>query len=75
MRGIAYRRHQRQKKIARVRKYLDKWFPQGPSNKRVSQAATTPHPCSCYCCGNPRKHFDEVTIQEREFQAYCQCEE
>ncbi len=22
-------------------------------------------PCSCYMCGNPRKHFKEKTIQER----------
>lgn len=23
-------------------------------------------PCSCDCCGNPRKHFGEKTIQERK---------
>ena len=23
--------------------------------------------CSCYMCGNPRKHFGEKTIQEKKF--------
>ena len=22
-------------------------------------------PCSQWCCGNPRRHFGEITIQER----------
>jgi sensor c-di-GMP phosphodiesterase-like protein len=27
--------------------------------------------CSCWMCGNPRKYFGEVTVQERKFkQAY-----
>lgn len=25
----------------------------------------TPTPCSCWMCGNPRRHFGEKTIQER----------
>jgi len=25
--------------------------------------------CSGYCCGNPRKWFDEPTMQERRFMA------
>ncbi len=32
---------------------------------RVGRMATTPHPCSCAGCGNPRKHFKELSIQER----------
>lgn len=30
-----------------------------------SKAVTTPAPCSCWMCGNPRKHFGEETLQER----------
>ncbi len=26
---------------------------------------STPHPCSCYCCGNPRKWFLEISTQEK----------
>jgi hypothetical protein len=25
--------------------------------------------CSCSSCGNPRKHFDEKTIQEKVFDS------
>jgi hypothetical protein len=28
----------------------------------------TPTPCSCAMCGNPRKFFNEKTIQERRFE-------
>ena len=29
-------------------------------------AAVHGKPCSCTCCGNPRRHFGELTIQERK---------
>ena len=25
--------------------------------------------CSNYCCGNPRRHFKELTVQERKQEA------
>jgi hypothetical protein len=28
--------------------------------------ADTPTPCSGNCCGNPRRHFGEVTVQEQK---------
>lgn len=28
----------------------------------------TPAPCSCWMCGNPRKYFNERTIQEKRFE-------
>ena len=27
---------------------------------------TTGNPCSGYCCGNPRKHFKDKTVQEKK---------
>ena len=33
--------------------------------KTFARFADTPHPCSDYCCGNPRKHFKEITLQEK----------
>ena len=27
----------------------------------------TPTMCSCFMCGNPRKHFNQLTIQERKY--------
>jgi hypothetical protein len=32
---------------------------------RVRKNAITPHPCSSYCCGNPRKWFGDLTLQEQ----------
>jgi hypothetical protein len=26
--------------------------------------------CSCHMCGNPRKHYDEITMQEKKFSWY-----
>jgi len=28
----------------------------------------TGKPCSCFMCGNPRKHFSEKTMQEKKFE-------
>lgn len=34
-------------------------------NKRsIGINAKTPARCSRFCCGNPRKHFNELTLQE-----------
>ncbi|QIG72110.1 hypothetical protein EVB97_279 [Rhizobium phage RHph_Y65] len=35
--------------------------------KAKSFRVNTPTPCSCHMCGNPRKFFKELTIQERKF--------
>lgn len=34
----------------------------------VGRVCTTPALCSCYMCGNPRKFFNELTIQEKKFK-------
>lgn len=33
--------------------------------KQRGKVAHTPQACSCHMCGNPRKHFKDVTVQER----------
>lgn len=55
-RGRAYRRHH----MRRLKKKRLAW------NGDIRQYRT-PCMCSCYMCGNPRKHFGELTIQERKF--------
>jgi hypothetical protein len=57
------RRHHAQRLKAKRKKYNRV---EGKSNPRllgmlVHSAAI----CSCWMCGNPRKHFGEVTRQER----------
>lgn len=37
----------------------------GEHGKMLGKALSTPAPCSCVLCGNPRKHFGEPTLQER----------
>lgn len=60
----AERRAQMEKAKRRAKKfgYMNK---RGDDPRAIGLAAHTPKPCSCYCCGNPRKHFRSETIQER----------
>ena len=71
-RNRAYRRWQAERKKNRVKKYwvvsgMNDWFSMNFENdpRIVGMTAHTPKCCSCYMCGNSRKHFGEITIQER----------
>ena len=33
----------------------------------VGKVSCTPAMCSCCACGNPRKFFSEITLQEKKF--------
>jgi hypothetical protein len=33
--------------------------------KALGKVIDTPTPCSCWMCGNPRRYFNEATLQER----------
>ena len=52
----ALRRHHRQRVKNNRKKY---WtvFPHEESPRRLGIITTTPCICSCWMCGNPRKHF------------------
>ena len=78
MRTKAYRRWQEQKKKKKVRKYFvcerhgddgvfDYSREPAPTNDPaiIGIVARTPAACSCYMCGNPRKHWNELTMQEK----------
>ena len=43
----------------------DLW--EGHNHKLLGKAVSAPCNCSCWMCGNPRKYFKEVTIQEKKF--------
>jgi len=60
----AIRRHHYRRLRKKRRRY---WFGQeGQHDSRsLGMVVTTPHPCSCRGCGNPRKHENQKTIQER----------
>lgn len=68
MRDRAFRRFQELKKKKWVQKVFAKWRPLDESN--VGILACTPQLCSCYMCGNPRKHWNEKTMQEKRMDEY-----
>jgi hypothetical protein len=67
-RNRQYRRHQRDRKKRVAQKMLLNNWGWGDSDITVAvigKMATTPKMCSSYCCGNPRKWFNEATVQQR----------
>ena len=62
MRNRAYRRAQERKLKRKLR-----YSPYGcrRSDRIVGQMINHRPLCSCNLCGNPRRHYDEVTRQER----------
>lgn len=62
----ALRRHYKNLKINKARDVLkNNWHIKNPSDKMVARHADNLAICSCSMCGNPRKFFNEKTIQEK----------
>src|ERR1035437_10473745 len=36
-----------------------------PTQRQLGTLVQNPAVCSEYCCGNPRKHFNEITCKEK----------
>lgn len=70
MRTRDYRRHQRDRKIARVAEWMRtnnlNWGYASDDEFRDSVMRIYKHPrvCSQWCCGNPRKWFGTKTVAE-----------
>lgn len=64
MRDRAFRRHTEQKRKAWARKIGRERYGKEPTERQVGRLAHSPELCSCYMCGNPRKHFKQKTLQE-----------
>jgi hypothetical protein len=61
----AIRRHHYQR-LKRKRKNY--WY-RNLSDRHLGIVVNTPRVCSCPLCGNPRRHWNEMTVQERrEFE-------
>lgn len=60
---ISENRHQAQR--IKAKRKADHYT--SPRAARSPKAYKTPTPCSCWMCGNPRKWFGDVTVQERNF--------
>lgn len=72
MRSRAERRHHHQRMLNKVKTfslYQSYRWPEEEKIKHQKRMAETRKSCSCYMCGNPRKHWNDMTIQEkRELQ-------
>lgn len=72
-RGLAHKRHQQEKAKKRAReKLVNQWNwtpPDGdfePDHRQIAMHATTPKLCSCYMCGNRRKH-EGPPVSEKKY--------
>lgn len=69
----AERRHHHERMKNKVSKFhwIKKWFGSNESREdHIRKMAETRKPCSCYMCGNPRKHWKDKTLQEKKFDEY-----
>lgn len=65
LRKRAQRRHNAGKAKRKAVRKLHQWEMGATDQRVVGKWANTACPCSCETCGNPRRHFKELTIQER----------
>jgi hypothetical protein len=63
MRSRALRRHHEERIKRRVKEYYSGVHKDDA--RRVGQMAHARKLCSCWMCGNPRRYFNEPTLQER----------
>ena len=63
---IDLRRHHAERLRAKRRAYLS--MPKTSTARTIGMLLHTSTLCSCWMCGNPRKHFGKATIQERRME-------
>lgn len=72
MRGRAWRRHHTERMKLRARRKIEQWGYENPSPARIGLwYSTHGQACSCWGCGNPRKWFDQRTLQEIRHDIGC----
>jgi len=62
MRSRGIRRHHEQRIKSRVRRYYGSLAVDDP--RYIGKIAHARRLCSCWLCGNPRRHWGQATIQE-----------
>ncbi|EGQ60392.1 hypothetical protein GGI1_00135 [Acidithiobacillus sp. GGI-221] len=61
----AMRRHHRYRLYHNRRFHWGRDLAESDENPKTrGRVVNTPTPCSCWMCGNPRRHFGEKTLQE-----------
>jgi hypothetical protein len=82
-RDRAWRRSQRERKIKKVYSWIHaynwNWFKyqtfeesQAEHMQQARRRHKATHPCSGWCCGNPRAHFGSQTLAEQRFIISCE---
>ena len=66
-RSRAYRRFQQKKRIRKARLIVKQWKKYGSNipDDHFDKDSNHLAKCSCHMCGNPRKHFKEITLNEK----------
>jgi hypothetical protein len=69
--GRDRRRSDERRAKTRARKIVKSWLGGDCADnpRMIGKVAHTPHSCSCYMCGNPRRHrkgSGRLTIQEQK---------
>lgn len=52
----------------RIKKARERYWGRKLNDKELGMALNTPKTTQCACCGNPRRYFNEKTIQERRIE-------
>ena len=68
MRNRAERRHHHKRMMEKVKSfsiYNYFFWTEDKKTRHQKKLAETRKPCSCWMCGNPRRHFKSKTMQEK----------
>ena len=65
MKDRAYRRHHNARMLRRAKRKLTEWGGTEWAEIAAARWANNMAKCSCYMCGNPRRHFNQLTFQEQ----------
>lgn len=69
MRSRAFRRTQEVQSKLRAVEVLKTRLDREPTNAEIGRvAAVHGRDCSCWMCGNPRKHFNQKTLKEQALE-------
>lgn len=66
----AERRHHHHRMLEKVKDFSFYKYGSWSEEEKLQhqkRMAETRKPCSCYMCGNPRKHWKDDTMQEKRF--------
>lgn len=65
--SLSENRHHESRLKKYTKKIISAWFSSEPTKEQIGKSYFVHGSgCSCAACGNPRKHFNEKTIQEKK---------